>query len=103
MNHDETLWRYFYIVLAAVAGAFTALGTSPWRKMTSGEIFFTLIIAFSFASFAGPWAAHELFRIAEDNDRAVAFWTYIFGSGANAILPVIIRKVKKMVGAGDSL
>ena len=40
-----------YTIMAALAGAVTALAFRPWKKMTGLEIALTLFVGFSFAIF----------------------------------------------------
>lgn len=95
-------WRFGYVALAAVSGAFTALGFLKWKDMSRMEIALTLIGGFSFAMFVTPWIAHEWFSVEETNTRAIAALTYVFGSGSNILLPTIIRSVKRLLGTGDA-
>jgi len=98
----DTFMRHGYIALAAIAGAITALGSAHWREMKPAEIMLMLITGFSFAIFVTPWVAHSIFGIDEGNTRAIAGLTYLFGSGWNLLLPVAIRKIKRMLGDGDA-
>jgi hypothetical protein len=100
--HDNDFFRFSYIALAAVSGAFTALGFLKWQDMSRSEILLTLVGGFSFAIFAAPWIAHDWMGIAETNTRALAALTYVFGSGSNILLPTIIRAVKRFLGTGDA-
>lgn len=100
-DHGQ-IWRFGYIALAAISGAFTALGFLRWKEMSHSEIALTLIGGFSFAIFVTPWIAHEWVGVAESNTRAIAALTYVFGSGSNILLPTIIRAVKRFVGSGDA-
>lgn len=95
------IWRFGYIALAAMSGAFTALGFLKWKELSSAEIAMTLIGGFSFAIFVTPYIAHEWLNIAEANTRAIAALTYVFGSGSNILLPTIIRTVKRVFPQGD--
>ena len=99
---SDVLWRYLYICMAAIAGAVTALGAMRWREMTRLEIFFTLAGGFSFAIFVTPWVAHSIMGVAESNIRAIAALTYVFGSASNILLPVIIRKIRRVVDEGET-
>ena len=101
VDDQSFVWRYGYIALAAVSGAFTALGFVRWKEMSRPEIFMTLVGGFSFAIFVTPWIAHEWIGVAESNTRAIAALTYVFGSGSNILLPTIIRSVKRLLGTGD--
>jgi hypothetical protein len=99
-DHGQ-IWRFGYVALAALSGAFTALGFVKWRELSGAEIAMTLIGGFSFAIFVTPWIAHEWIGVAESNTRAIAALTYVFGSGSNILLPTIIRTVKRIFPTGD--
>lgn len=94
----DWMMHYVYIPMAALAGAITALASSKVNEMTRTEMFLTVIAAFSFAIFVTPWIAVSWFKIDPNNVRAIAGLTYVFGSGANVLLPTLIRNMKKMVG-----
>jgi len=103
MDHiPDGFIRGAYVVAAALAGAITALGASRWREMTRVEVGITLLTGFAFAIFVTPWIAHEWMSIPETNVRAIAGLTYVFGSASNILLPLIIRKVRKILGEGES-
>lgn len=98
---DHRLLTMGYITLAAMAGAITALAFRSWREMSKAEIILTLVVGFSFAIFVTPWLAETVFGIDAGNVRAVAALTYIFGSGSNILLPMIIRWVGRIFGHGE--
>lgn len=102
MDEHGSLVRFGYVVLSAMAGAFTALGFAKWRDMTGPEVALTLIGGFSFAIFVTPWIAHSWLGVAEGDTRALAALTYVFGSGSNILLPTIIRAIKRLLGSGDA-
>jgi hypothetical protein len=98
VDFHEFLIRYFYIPLAAVAGAISALASSNVRKMTNMELFLTFFAGFSFAVFVTPWIAVSWFGIDVNNVRAIAGLTYVLGAGSNVILPVLIEHMKRIIG-----
>lgn len=100
MDDEAALFRYTYVMMAAIAGAVTALAFSKWKDLTKGEIFLTLLAGFSFAVFVTPWVAHQFFGLDDENVRATAALTYIFGSGSNILLPLIIRWTGRAFGNG---
>ncbi|PCG09643.1 hypothetical protein COA17_07225 [Sphingomonas ginsenosidimutans] len=104
MNIEEpgTLLRYGYIALAAVSGAFTALSFVRWKDMGAMELTLTLLGGFSFAIFVTPWIAHEVMGVEDSNVRAIAALTYVFGSGSNILLPLVIGWVKRILGSGEA-
>lgn len=103
MTDEESYFRMGYVAMAAAAGAITALAFTRWKQLTPIEIALTLIAGFSFAVFVTPWVAHTLFGIEADDIRAIAALTYIFGSGSNILLPLLIRWVARSFGSGTSL
>lgn len=102
VDDNSQFLRFGYVALAAVSGAFTALGFVKWKEMSRAELAMTLIGGFSFAIFVTPWIAHEWIGMAESNTRGIAALTYVFGSGSNILLPTIIRSVKRLLGTGDA-
>lgn len=97
----ETYFRFGYIAMAALAGAITALAFTRWRTLSRTEIALTLVAGFSFAVFVTPWVAESFFGIASTNVRAIAALTYIFGSGSNILLPMLIRWVGRAFGNSE--
>lgn len=103
MDHvPEAFWRGVYVVGAAAAGALTAVGAAKWRDMSRIEVGLTLITGFTFAIFVTPWIAHEWLGIPETNYRAIAGLTYVFGSASNILLPLIIGRLRKLLGVGEN-
>lgn len=100
LDEHGSLLRMGYVVLSAVAGAFTALGFAKWRDMSGTEVALTLVGGFSFAIFVTPWIATGWLGVAEGDTRSLAALTYVFGSGSNILLPAIIRSLK---GLADRL
>ncbi len=101
VDDQSYILRFGYVALAAISGAFTALGFVKWKEMSRPELAMTLVGGFSFAIFVTPWIAHEWIGVAETNTRAIAALTYVFGSGSNILLPTIIRSVRRLLGTGD--
>lgn len=102
MDEQQVFLRYGYLVLAAMAGAITALSFSRWSELSKAEIGITLFAGFSFAVFVTPWAAESLLGMDDNNVRGVAALTYILGSGSNILLPMFIRWTGKAFGNGVS-
>ncbi|WP_069338320.1 hypothetical protein [Sphingobium yanoikuyae] len=91
-----------YTIMAALAGAVTALAFRPWKKMTGLEIALTLFVGFSFAIFVSPWVAHSIMQVPANEPRAASFITYVMGAGSNILLPRIIQFFERLLGAkGD--
>lgn len=102
MDEHESYFRFGYVAMAAAAGAITALAFARWRELTRAEIMLTLVAGFSFAVFVTPWVAEAFLGIADSNVRAIAALTYIFGSGSNILLPMLIRWVGRAFGTGET-
>ncbi|WIW88947.1 hypothetical protein K3M67_02915 [Sphingobium sp. V4] len=91
-----------YTIMAALAGAVTALAFRPWKKMTGMEIGLTLFVGFSFAIFVSPWVAHSIIKVPAAEPRAASFITYIMGAGSNILLPRLIQLIERLLGTkGD--
>jgi len=86
-----------YIGMATIAGSITALSLLPWRTMQWPEIVLTLFVGSSFAAFAVPYLVGEIAGVDLDNLRAACFFTYLGATGANAFLPVLIRRSKSVL------
>ncbi|KMS58685.1 hypothetical protein [Sphingobium cupriresistens] len=102
MNTDELLVRYLYIPLAALAGAVSSLGARRWRTMTKAKMAMTVLMGATFAIFVTPWAAHEFVGVDEGDARATVALTYLFAIGAHVLLPWLIQKLERLIGAGDT-
>lgn len=97
MTDQESHFRILYIVMAAVAGSVTALSLLPWKSMSWGEVLLTLFVGSSFAAFAVPYLVGEIAGVDLNNLRAACFFTYLGATGANAFLPVLIRRSKSVL------
>lgn len=88
-----------YTIMAALAGAVTALAFRPWKQMTRLEICLTLFVGFSFAIFVSPWVAHSVIHVPADEPRAASFITYVMGAGSNILLPKVIAFFERLLGS----
>lgn len=95
-NNEHT--RLAYVMMAAMAGSVTALSFLPWKTMSWAEIALTIFVGFAFAVFGVPWVAADVARMNIDNLRVICGITYFGATGANVFIPLIIRKLKKMLG-----
>lgn len=100
--HDFML-RYVYIPLAAIAGSISALASAKTKLMSRTDILLTFAAGFSFAIFVTPWIAVSMFGVNENNVRAIAGLTYIFGAGSNVLLPVLIEQIKRLAGNREGI
>lgn len=87
-----------YIFAAALAGSITSLAFMRWKEMTWSEIALTVFVGFAFAVFAVPWLAADIAGMDVDNTRTICGITYLGATGANALIPLAIRKLKKATG-----
>jgi len=101
MDADNPVMRQIYILMAAVAGAITALSMLRWKEMSWGEIWLTVFVGTSFAVFLVPWAASSVLKVSFDGLQTICGLTYLGGTCANALLPRVIRKVAKTAGLDE--
>ena len=97
MTDQEGHFRILYIAMAAVAGSVTALSLLPWKTMSWGEVLLTLFVGSSFAAFAVPYLVGDIAGANLNNLRAACFFTYLGATGANAFLPILIRRGKSVL------
>lgn len=97
MTDQESHFRILYVAMAAVAGSVTSLSLVPWKSMAWGEIVLTLFVGSSFAAFAVPYLVGEIAGVDLNNLRAACFFTYLGATGANAFLPILIRRGKAIL------
>jgi hypothetical protein len=97
MDSDPRL-RMIYFLMAAFAGAVTALAFMKWQEMHWFERALTVFVGFSFAVFATPWLAHIVFGTSENDGHAIGFLAYLSASGSNILLPMAIRWLGRMFG-----
>lgn len=86
-----------YVAIAALAGSITAVSLMAWRTMTWREIVMTIVVGCSFAVFVVPYAVETWVGVDLSNLRAICFFTYLGATGANAFVPVIIRRTSKAI------
>jgi hypothetical protein len=91
-----------YIAAAAFAGAITSLSMSKWQEMDRRQIWLALIAGFSFAVFVTPYVAHEVLGVRIDAIRPVAALTYLFAVGSNVFIPVLIKRISKLMGGEEA-
>lgn len=101
MDADNPIMRQIYILMAAVAGAITALSMLRWKEMSWSEIMLTVFVGTSFAIFLVPWAASAVLKVSYDGLQTICGLTYLGGTCANALLPRVIRRVAKTAGLDE--
>lgn len=87
-----------YVFAAALAGSITSLAFMRYKTMSWGEIALTVFVGFSFAVFAVPWLAADMFGADVGSTRTICGVTYLGATGANALIPLAIRRLKKLSG-----
>ncbi len=94
---SEDIKQFVWLCLAALAGAITALSYRPFDQMSRAQIFFSVFVGASFAIFVGPWVVGKFSP--DTNDLR---WTgacyYLLATGANTLIPLMVKKVSAMVG-----
>jgi Mg/Co/Ni transporter MgtE len=96
-GENLTALKAVYYGMAAVAGAVTALSFMRWREMTWPEVCLTLFVGFSFAIFVTPWIAFTVLGL-DPTVQITAGLTYLSASGSNSLLPLLIRRIRRMIG-----
>lgn len=98
MNSDSALMRLLWPLLAALAGAVTALSFRPFKRMSALEIGLSLGVGTSFATFVGPLAVAWIFSGATDPRMEGAVY-YLMATGSNILIPIAVRKLAQLFGA----
>ena len=99
MIDDNPLMRWLWPLLASLAGAITALSFRPYAKMTPVDIIMALFVGSSFAWFVSPWVNHLIFGSGPTDIRILGGVFYLMASGSNILIPVMVRRLRKLVGA----
>lgn len=81
-----------YLAAAALAGSITSLSFMPWKIMRWQEIAMTLVVGIAFAVFGVPYLIGEVAGVDMTTLRTACFFTYIGATGANGIIPVIVKR-----------
>ncbi len=100
LDSDNPWVSFLYYIMAALAGAVTALSFMKWREMHVAEVIMTVVVGFSFAVFATPWLARVALGTTEP--QTVAFLAYVSASGSNILLPMAIRWLGRAFGQEKS-
>lgn len=90
--------RAAYLILAALAGAITALSVMRWREMGWPERILTVTVSMAFALVFVPWAVGDLMGVNIAPLRAACAITYVGALTAHAVVPRLIRKVLAQTG-----
>lgn len=93
---DDSPWqRVVYIGMAAVAGAITALSLMDRARMTRWDMVLTVFVGTSFALFAVPYLTADVLHLERSTLSAACGLTYLGGTFGNALIPPLLRKLKK--------
>lgn len=95
---DHHILRVVWPLLAAVAGAITALSFRPFTAMTRVEIVMALFVGTFFAVFVGPWVAQRLFGTGPVDLRVLGGVFYLLASGSNVLIPPAVRWLGRIAG-----
>ena len=98
--HDPHL-KGAYTLLAAIAGAVTALSFQNWKAMTIREALMSLFVGASFAIFVTPLIVDRLLGTTEEASRMIAGLTYIAATGSNILIPMAIKWAGRVFGTGE--
>lgn len=90
METESQLWRYLWIMGAALAGAISALPSMRWREMDVWERTLTIFVGGAFAVFLTPLVVERF--VEKPGLQTVCAFTYIMGICGNAIVPVLIER-----------
>lgn len=93
-DYRNMLWP----MLAAIAGAITALSARPFETMTKTQIALALFVGSSFAFFVGPLIVHALYGEANLDFRVVGGIFYLLSTGSNIFIPRMIRWLSRLIG-----
>lgn len=91
--------QFMWVILAAFAGALTALSYRPFRGMSAIDIALALFVGASFAIFAGPWFVKIILGPGQQDARIVGALYYGLASGSNVLIPAFIRWFRKKAEA----
>lgn len=91
-----------YVLAAALAGAITSLAFMQWKQMAWSEIAFTVFVGFAFAVFFVPWIAADIAGLDIERTRVLCGAVYAGGTGANMLIPLLLKRGKKYVEGSGS-
>lgn len=91
--------QFVWTILAALAGALTALSYRPFRGMNALDIALALFVGASFAIFAGPWFVKIILGSGPQDARMVGALYYGLASGSNVLIPAFVRWLRKKAEA----
>lgn len=81
-----------WLVLAALAGAITALSFKQFQRLTVRERLMRVFVGFVFAIFVGPLIVKWLLPNESGSSQVVGAFYYLFAAGSNWLLPWAIER-----------
>ena len=96
---DDSGPQFVWTMMAALAGAITAMSYRPFRGMSTMDVLLALFVGASFAIFAGPWFVKMIFGEGHQDARLVGALYYGLASGSNVIIPAFVRWLRGKVEA----
>lgn len=97
-DNSSPLAQFLWTLLAAFAGALTALSYRPFRGMSALDIAFALFVGASFAIFAGPWFVKIILGPGPQDARMIGALYYGLASGSNVLIPAFVRWLRSKSG-----
>lgn len=98
MNSDSPGAQFAWTVLAAVAGAVTALSSRPLESMTRWQIGLSFFVSASFAIFVGPLLVRLIFGVEPPDIRLTGAVYYLLATGSNVLVPLAVRRLSGFIG-----
>lgn len=99
-EHPWALW--LWTTLAALGGGVSALSFRPYKRMTRGEIFLSLVVSSTFALFVGPLVAQWMFGTNPVDVRLMGAVLWLMAAGAHFLIPLAIRRFGAAIGTTDA-
>ena len=99
MIEENPILRWLWPVLAALAGAVTALSLRAYKQMSPVDIGMALFVGTTFSLFVAPIVAQAALGYEPQGIRVVGAIYWIMAAGSNILIPLTFRWIKKFVGA----
>lgn len=102
MHSESPFSQFVWTVLAAIAGAITALSSRPLDSMTRLQICMSFFVSASFAIFCGPLLVRFMFGDNADLRIAGAIY-YLLATGSNVLVPLAVKRLSGFIGVKADL
>jgi hypothetical protein len=89
---DQDWLDFLWLLMAAMAGALTALSFKQFQPLTTRERIMLVFVGFVFAIFVGPLIVGWILPDERASSRIVGALYYIIAAGSNWLLPWAIEK-----------